>query len=83
MFHQDIFKKADTLFVKVPLFETLLLFKGHTGPLSISEDGNTIYFAKNKKIPKKGIHLLEICSYTKTAIGWGNVKVLSLNVPDA
>jgi hypothetical protein len=51
--------------------------------LSISEDGNTIYFAKNKKIPKKGIHLLEICSNTKTAIGWGNVKVLSLNVPDA
>ncbi|MEI6587052.1 MAG: hypothetical protein WCL56_13260 [Sediminibacterium sp.] len=75
--------KADTLLVKVPLFENLLQFNGHTGPLTISEDGNTIYFTKNKFKEVKGIHLLEICSSTKTSIGWGNVKVLSFNDPIA
>ena len=69
--------------MKVPLFENLLQFNGHTGPLTISEDGNTIYFTKNKFKEVKGIHLLEICSSTKTSIGWGNVKVLSFNDPIA
>ena len=78
-----LLSKSDTPFVKVPLFETLLQFKGHTGPLTISEDGNTVYFTKNKKKTVKGIYLLEICSSTKTSIGWGNVKVLSFNDPIA
>jgi outer membrane protein OmpA-like peptidoglycan-associated protein len=78
-----LLSKADTLLVKIPLFENLLQFNGHTGPLTISEDGNTIYFTKNKFKEVKGIHLLEICSSTKTSIGWGNVKVLSFNDPIA
>lgn len=76
-----LLSKSDTPLVKVPLFETLLQFKGHTGPLTISEDDNTIYFTKNKFKEVKGVHLLEICSSTKTSIGWGNVKVLSFNDP--
>ncbi len=76
-----LLSKSDTPLVKVPLFETLLQFKGHTGPLTISEDDNTIYFTKNKFKEVKGVHLLEICSSSKTSIGWGNVKVLSFNDP--
>ena len=67
----------------VPLFESLLQYKGHSGPISISEEGNTIYFTRNRSEKTKGVHLLEICKVEKTSTGWGKVKTLSLNVTTA
>ena len=67
----------------VPLFENMLQCKGHSGPMSISEDGNTIYFTRNRSEKTKGVHLLEICEVKKTSTGWGKAKTLSLNVTTA
>ena len=66
--------------IDVPLFENVLQGKGHSGPMSITEDGKTIYFSRNRSEKISGIHLLEICKVEKTSNGWGKPKPLSLNV---
>ncbi len=63
----------------IPLFTGLPKGRGHSGPISISDKGNTIYFTRNRTDKSKGVYLLEICSVKKTALGWGLPKVLSLN----
>ena len=63
----------------VPLFTGLPKGRGHSGPMCISDQGNTIYFTRNRADKVKGVYLLEICSIKKTMLGWGPAKVLSLN----
>ena len=63
----------------IPLFSGLPKGRGHSGPISISDNGNTIYFTRNRNEKTKGVYLLEICSVKRTALGWGLPKVLSFN----
>ena len=67
----------------VSLFEKKLQFKGNVGPISISGDGNTVYFSRNRSKKTNGVHLLEICKIEKTLNGWGKAIVLSSNVTKA
>jgi hypothetical protein len=67
----------------VSLFEKKLQFKGNVGPISISGDGNTMYFSRNRSKKTNGVHLLEICKIEKTLNGWGKAIVLSSNVTTA
>lgn len=63
----------------IPLFIGLPKGRGHSGPISVSDNGNTIYFTRNRPDKTKGVYLLEICLVKKTALGWGLPKVLSFN----
>jgi hypothetical protein len=75
-----ILSKPGPAAIGVPLFENVLQGKGHSGSMSITEDGKTIYFSRNRSEKINGIHLLEICKVEKTSNGWGKPKPLSLNV---
>ena len=78
-----VLSKPGPAAIGVPLFENVLQGKGHSGPMSITEDGNTLYFTRNRSEKIKGIHLLEICKVEKTSNGWGKAKLLSLNLKTA
>jgi tetratricopeptide (TPR) repeat protein len=67
----------------VPLFEEGLKLMANVGPLSMTGDGNVIYFTRNRSDKVNGVNLLEVCKIEKTSNKWGNVIVLSLNVPTA
>jgi len=78
-----LLSKPGPIAMNVPLFENVLQGKGHSGPMSITEDGNTIYFSRNKSEKNNGIHLLEICKVEKISNGWGKPKPLSVNIKNA
>jgi tetratricopeptide (TPR) repeat protein/outer membrane protein OmpA-like peptidoglycan-associated protein len=58
-------------------------FKGHVGPVSMSEDGQYVFFTRTSENKKNGVYLLELCKTTKTSAGWSKPQVLSVNTKES
>lgn len=60
-----------------------VVFKGHTGPVSMTADGKHIFFTRTSVHKSQGAYLLELCKTTKTTSGWSKPQVLSVNTKES
>jgi outer membrane protein OmpA-like peptidoglycan-associated protein len=58
-------------------------FKGHTGPVSMSADGQQVFFTRTSEHKQNGVYLLELCRIKKTGSGWSKPQVLSVNTKES
>jgi len=75
------YSKKDKHFEKVKEFSSQLSTEYHDGPLSISSDGNTIFYTRSVKgeLSKKSVNHSKIYQATAKGSKWTNITAMSFN----
>ena len=78
------YSKKETNFEKIKEFSTQLSTEYHDGPVSISKDGNTIYFTRSIKgeLSKKSINHSKIFQASAKGNRWKDITPMPFNSED-